>query len=152
MRYGVIFWGNASQAIKIFRLQKRAARTMCGVNPRTSCKPLFKSLGILTLASTFIYETILFIAKHIQDFPTNYQVHTYKTRQCQNLHYSSHTSNLSHKSLTHLGLKLYNKLPSTLKQINQRNLQKFKSQLQSLLCRKGYYSVEEYINDNCVSI
>jgi hypothetical protein len=51
MRYGTVFWGNSTEAKKIFLLQKKIIRIMMGMERSESCTPVFKELKILTLAS-----------------------------------------------------------------------------------------------------
>jgi hypothetical protein len=51
--YGIIFWGNSSNSMKIFTLQKRIIRIMVGAYPRTSCRKLFKKLEILTVPKQY---------------------------------------------------------------------------------------------------
>ena len=53
INYGIIFWGNSSKSNKIFLAQKKIARIMTGSRPKSSCKPLFQSLGILTITSQY---------------------------------------------------------------------------------------------------
>jgi hypothetical protein len=53
MRYGIVFWGNLPEA-KIFLLQKKAVRIMREMKHRQTCRPVFKKLNILTLASQYI--------------------------------------------------------------------------------------------------
>jgi len=50
MTYGLIFWGNSADSIKIFRLQKKIIRIMMGCRSRDSCRKLF-NLEILPLPS-----------------------------------------------------------------------------------------------------
>jgi hypothetical protein len=50
MEYGIIFWGDSTGSKRIFQLQKKI-RIVTGSKSRTHCKPLFKSLEILTLPS-----------------------------------------------------------------------------------------------------
>jgi hypothetical protein len=38
MKYGIIFWGNASHSKKVFSLQKKIVRIMTDVKPRDSCR------------------------------------------------------------------------------------------------------------------
>jgi hypothetical protein len=52
--YGIIFWGNSSHSIPVFRLQKRVIRIITRSRPRDSCRQLFKKLGILPLISQYI--------------------------------------------------------------------------------------------------
>jgi hypothetical protein len=54
MTYGIIFWGNSTEARKVFLLQKRALRIIVGIKCRDSCRHVFKDLKILTLASQYI--------------------------------------------------------------------------------------------------
>jgi hypothetical protein len=49
MRYGIVFWGNSSEARKIFLLQKKTVRIIVGMKPREPCRPVFTKLNILTL-------------------------------------------------------------------------------------------------------
>jgi hypothetical protein len=49
--YGLIFCGNCSYNIHIFRIQKRIVRIMMGVRPGESCRNFFKILKIFPLTS-----------------------------------------------------------------------------------------------------
>jgi len=51
--YGIILWGNSSNSLHVFQLQKRAIRIITGSRPRDSCRGLFKKLGILPLVSVY---------------------------------------------------------------------------------------------------
>jgi len=51
--YGIILWGNSSNSLHVFQLQKRAIRIITGTRPRDSCRGLFKKLGILPLVSVY---------------------------------------------------------------------------------------------------
>ncbi|PSN57747.1 hypothetical protein C0J52_00331 [Blattella germanica] len=48
MSYGLLFWGNNGMADTVFKLQKRAMRTISGDSQRTHCRPLFTKYRILT--------------------------------------------------------------------------------------------------------
>ena len=41
MKYGLIFWGNSPDSIKIFRLQKKIIRIMMCCKSRDSCRKFF---------------------------------------------------------------------------------------------------------------
>jgi hypothetical protein len=56
LSYRLIFWGNSVNVKLIFNLQKRVIRAMTQVPKTTSCKQIFKSLHILPLPSSYIYE------------------------------------------------------------------------------------------------
>jgi hypothetical protein len=79
LTYGLIFWGNSTNAKLIFRLQKRAIRVMMQIPKTASCKQRFKSLLILPLPSLFIYETLFYIKSNLNDFTTNSGYHTHTT-------------------------------------------------------------------------
>jgi hypothetical protein len=38
VRYGIIFWGNATNSYKVFKLQKMSIRIMSEAEPRASCR------------------------------------------------------------------------------------------------------------------
>jgi hypothetical protein len=66
MSYGIMFWGNSSQAERVFKLQKRAVRIMKGCGLRDSCRDHFKHMSILLvpLRSQYIYSLMMFIIKN----------------------------------------------------------------------------------------
>ena len=55
INYGIIFGGKSTECKKVFLAQKKIIRIMTGSRPRTPCKPLFQSLGILTIFSNIFY-------------------------------------------------------------------------------------------------
>jgi hypothetical protein len=59
IRYGIIFWGNATDSCKVLRLQKRVIRIMSGAEPRASCRGLFKKLEILPVPCQYILSLVL---------------------------------------------------------------------------------------------
>jgi hypothetical protein len=61
IRYGIIFLGNSSYAIKVFYLQKRMIRIIAGIGNRTWCKQSFIALKILTLSSLYIYSLLCIV-------------------------------------------------------------------------------------------
>ena len=78
--YGVIFWGNSTDRNKVFTLQKRAIRLITNSSIRTSCRRLFKELGILPLQSQYILSLALFVVKNMEIFMSNSDTHTKNTR------------------------------------------------------------------------
>ncbi|PSN52469.1 hypothetical protein C0J52_15004 [Blattella germanica] len=53
MSYGLLFWDNHGMASRVFKLQKRAIRTISGDSQRTHCRTLFAKYRILTLYSMY---------------------------------------------------------------------------------------------------
>jgi hypothetical protein len=68
MRYGIDFWGNSSEAIKVFLLQKKTVGIIMGMKPR----PVFTKLNILTLASQYILSLMTFMINNLEYFTFNY--------------------------------------------------------------------------------
>ena len=64
LRYGIIFWGREGKTVQIFRIQKKVIRLIVGAKKCESCKPLFRELQILTLASMYILEVLCFTKKY----------------------------------------------------------------------------------------
>jgi hypothetical protein len=56
IQYGIIFWGNSTNSVKIFTLQKKIFRIMADAQPRTSCVSLFKQLEILPVPCQYILQ------------------------------------------------------------------------------------------------
>lgn len=145
MSYGVILWGNAADISSIFVVQKRAIRAICGLSPRESVRNKFKELNILTLASQYIYENILYVRKNIDIFKKNSSFHNYSTRNKDKI--SAPTTRLHKTSNSFQGncIRFFNKIPS---EIQILSINKFKSYTKVKLLAKAYYNINEYLNDH----
>lgn len=84
MNYGLIFWGNSSYSIYIFRLQKRIIRIIMGGRTKDSSREIFKILNILPLQSQHIH-IVRFVVDNKNQFKVNSEVRTINTRNNSNL-------------------------------------------------------------------
>ena len=141
--YGLLFWGISPYSQKIFRIQKKILRIMVGCASRTSCRSLFKKLGILPLASQYIYLLMLFVVNNMDLFKFNSATAIITTRQSTNLHQSSISLSICQKGVHCMGVRIYNKLPFYIKK-SYSNLRKFKNDLKDFLHTNNFYSIEEY--------
>jgi hypothetical protein len=100
---------------------------MVGVNARTNCKQLFKDNNILILASLYILEVTGYIKRYCQSLELNADVHKYDIRRKMDIHVQSSRTDKNKKNVISMGTKLYNKLPSYLKGLD--NYRAFKREL-----------------------
>ena len=70
----------------IFKIQKRMIRIIMNINSRTSCRSLFKQLGILPLKSQYIYSLMSFVSTNRELFVNNADIHNFPTRSQKDLH------------------------------------------------------------------
>jgi hypothetical protein len=146
MSYDIIFWGNSPHSQKIFRLQKRTIRIITGRRSRDSCRNLFKQLGVLPLKSQYILSILLFVVKNKVYFITNYERHGVSTRQSKNFHVPSASTSIYQRGVEYSGVKLFNKLPTDLKECVD-NVKKFKSLLKTYLTTLCFYSLDEFCSN-----
>jgi len=110
INYGIIFWENSSESNKIFLAQKKIVRIMTGSRPKT-CKPLFQSLGILTITSQYILFLMKFLLQNQEKFTSSIEVHNINTRNklklCKPI--SNHT--LYQRGVYYMNIRSFNKLP-----------------------------------------
>ena len=71
-------------------------------------------------------------------------VHDHCTRRKSDLHIQFCRTTLLKNSSTNVGIKLYNKLPNTIKTLEK--LQEFKIRLKYFLLQHIFYSVYEYMS------
>lgn len=143
LTYGVILWGNSCNYIRIFRIQKRAVRALCGTGPYEHCKPLFQKLQIMTLPCIFIYNCLIFVKTDHHSFARNSEFHTYDTRNKNNLLIPHHRVTQTQQPINYLAIKLFNKLPNEIKSLP---FSKFKTTIKVILVKYAFYSVREYEN------
>ena len=144
--YGIILWGASSvgNLDSIFKIQKKALRLVLNLNSTEPCKAHFQHLNYLTVPSLYIFQTILFVRNHQNEFPTLGQHHEYNTRNKTSFSLYKHRLQITETQWSYIGVKLFNKLPAEIKETT--NNQKFKKTLKSFLCNKAFYSLAEYLD------
>lgn len=141
LRYAIIFWGNATDWLKVFRCQKRCIRAMCKLKKTDTCKPYFIELKILTMPSLYIFELALFVRQN----PNLFKIINRKrnrTLLCT-VNPIQHKTALYSKSVFVMAPTIYNKIPNTIKDCN--DLAIFKKKLFDYLIKNAFYSVNEYL-------
>lgn len=141
LTYGVILWGNSSQSIKIFRLQKYAVRILAGAGLRDHCKPLFIKFRIMPLPSAYIYYQVLEIHKNKPLFCTHADIHNYNTRSADTI--VPDRFRLTKSQNNSLNINLYNILPANIK---NSNVFQFKHRVKNYILTQCFYSINEYLN------
>ena len=111
INYGIIFGGNSTECKKVFLAQKKIIRIMTGSRPRTSCKPLFHSLGILTEPSQYILSLMKFVSQNQERYTPNIEVHNSNTRNTLKLHKPVSGLTLYQKGVYNMSIRVFNKLP-----------------------------------------
>lgn len=145
LRYGLMLWGNSTDWNRVFVAQKKCIRAICGILPDESCQPIFKELGLMSLPSLYLYEICNFVHQHKYLFAKASD--TQNTRVRRNKHKlvlsvipKTHNYN---KSCLGMCVKIYNKIPDEMKELNTTL---FKKRLSSWLMDKNVYSVKEYMD------
>jgi hypothetical protein len=150
MNLGLLFWGNSSQSIRIFGIQKNIIGIMLGCRRRNVCRNLFRKLEILPLASQYILCLMPFITKNRNKFTINSEIHRINTRQQNNLHQLSINLKKYQKDIYYLGTKVYNNLPQNIKNISS-DIKKSEVQLKEFLHLHCFHSLQEYVSNKSLS-
>jgi hypothetical protein len=143
MEYGIIFWGNSSLSKKIFQLQKKIIRTMTGSTSRASCKPLFKTLGILTMLSQYILSLMTFLANTLEYFTFQSSIHGKNTRGRVQIQKPIANLTSYQRDVYYASITAFNALPVYIvSQVTNRKY--FINKLKAFLLDKTLYTNEEY--------
>lgn len=146
LQYGIVLWGNSTNIIHVFRLQKRCIRILVNIDPMVSCKPYFKKLKILTLVSMYILEVCLFVKNNYSLFPQYSRSQNLRPRN--KLAIPNSALKIIHSSPYGMSIKIYNKIPNNIKDID--NYKIFKNTIKLYLTRKAYYTLDDFFNDKNV--
>lgn len=144
MSYGLLLWGSAADIQTIFVLQKRAIRFIYNLRPRDSLREMFKNIDILTVASQYILDCILYVRKNIHLFSKKSECHGFNTRNKHRLAVPNLKLQKISSSFVGLSIKMYNKLPQN---VIDLPIHKFKTHVKACLIKKGYYKIVDYLND-----
>jgi hypothetical protein len=106
--YGVIFWGKSTHTNKVFLLQKKIIRTMLGINPRSTRRPLLKNLRKLTVPSQYILSLMKFLVNNLEYFTLNSIIHIKFTRNRMCLHVPQTNLSLCQAGVYYTSIKILN--------------------------------------------
>lgn len=146
LTYGVILWGNSTEAPALFILQKKLIRILVNIQDIDSCKPHFKNLKILTLPSLYILEICKFVRKYPGFFQKREDITTqYRLRHKKKLILPTSKLALFSSGPLVMSIKVYNNLPIYMR--GERKDFVFIKQVKQMLIDKAYYSVQEFLSD-----
>ena len=141
LTYCMLVWYpllSKSAQTSLVLLQKRIIRSICNVNFRTHCMPLYKTLQILTLEDQCSLDNVKFYHRVLhRTCPVPVlklfacSQHTYRTRGAS-VAPLSYKSNLANKSFLCKPIMLWHKLDSNIKEIDVRKNFSNKVKLQML--------------------
>ena len=129
---------------RVLILQKRILRLIFSLDARQSCRPIFRNHGLLTLPCIYILKAATYVHKNLDSFRK--LEHGYFTRHAESLVTDLHTSTFFERSPQYDFVKIYNKLPTSIR--DTKSLSGFKRLVKELLSSKTYYSYHEYFDDN----
>ena len=140
LNYGILFWGCSVESNLVFLWQKKAIRAILGLPFLNSCRGMFKKLKIMTVPCMFIYQCLIYINSHKDEFLTGAVVHSYSTRHNNNLITLKTRLTKTKMSYKSQGVKFYNLLPDSIKNTNTK---KFKLMTKELLINCEGYNLKE---------
>jgi hypothetical protein len=143
LKYGITLWDGDPKSRNIFLLQKKIIRIMCKVDQHTSCRNLFRTLGILPLPCLNISEMICWTKFNHDKLEHNSDLHEHDTRHKTDLHPLTCRTNLAKNNGLNMGIALYNKLPQNLSKLDTKHI--FKNKVKKFLLQNVFYSVDEYL-------
>jgi len=128
MQYGIILWTatNNGNLKNIFKMQKKAIRSITLSKYNAHTRPLFKQLSILELNDIITLENAKFMYKCVNNdlpekilnlFTKNEAIHNYNTRHAPDLHFNRRKTNVSSKSYIHKGPVIWSNIESKMKQL-----------------------------------
>jgi hypothetical protein len=86
LNYGIIFWGNSPDSVKVFKMQKRIIKMITNSGNRDSCREMFRKTEILPFYSQYLFSLILYTVNNKHLFKANMDVRNYETRNKTNFH------------------------------------------------------------------
>jgi hypothetical protein len=116
-----------------------------GAGSRDSCRRIFSLLKILPLPSQYMYSFVMFVVNNMELFIENSEMYKVVTRNSSNLHLRLSNLTVFQKGPQYLGIKVYNSLPSNIKQLS-RNKNKFEKALLLFFHLHSFYNMDDFFN------
>jgi thiamine pyrophosphokinase len=87
----------------------------------------------------------LFVVKNIDEFISNFEVHSINTRHRSDLYPPTIRLSKYQKGVYYSGIKIFSHLPQNIKNLSW-NMKQFKLALKRLLLMGSFYTLEEYLD------
>lgn len=145
MTYGILFWGTAADANRVFILQKRAVRYILGLKQMDSCRQRFKELSIMTMIGEFIFQNLMHVRENLGTIKTKTDLHNVNTRNKARLVVPMTRLAKVSKSYYCTAIRLYNKIPVDIRNMSDSS---FKPLVRNQLIDKSYYKIDEAFADS----
>ena len=143
LSYAILCWGHSAHALRIFAVQRRCIRVICGMGYRDCCRDKFVKLNILTVPCIYILACLLYIKDNLDQYAKNSDYHNYNTRTRQNLCINYTRTERARDGHSHYGIKFFNILPQNIKDLS---CIAFRTKLKNYLKLKAFYNFGEYLN------
>ncbi|KAI5643972.1 reverse transcriptase (RNA-dependent DNA polymerase) domain-containing protein [Phthorimaea operculella] len=146
LTYGTELWARAGEWERVFSLQKRAIRAMARVPGDVSAREYFKEFKILTLPCLLILQVALFTHTNLHIFARKGVNKTHNLRgnkDYQHLLAPPIRLAKSERSVYHLGPKVYNRLPESVR--DAPSAIAFKTKLKKWLLQEMFYDVKDFL-------
>ena len=125
LTYGITVWGCSykKHINKLQVLQNKAIRIISNIPARSTVNPEFRKLGILKVSDLYEFEIVKIMKQYnertLPEYFDNFfqcpnSIHHYNTRfsQNQSLFVKLNSSRLSRNSLSYIGVKFWNNVPT----------------------------------------
>lgn len=142
MSYGLICWGHAAQAKRIFSLQRKIVRIIENMDFRSDVRQKFIDLKILTLPALYIYVCLLYTYKNNESFILQRNIHGHNTRKVEDIRVNYYRLKSSKNGFNFYGPKFLNKLPLWVRGLSYN---KFRALVKKVLLQRAFYDVNEYL-------
>jgi hypothetical protein len=141
LQYGLLLWGNSTHINKLFIMQKKCVRAMCGAYITDSCKPLFLKLKLLTLPCLYIKQLAIFVKANPELFTKVRDNRMQRTVNEGKLVLPKTKLYYCRRNAYVMAIKVFNKLPTNLRNLP---LTMFKTELHKWLTHRVFYSMNEF--------
>lgn len=138
----IIVWGQATEHSRVFIIQKRIIRLIFSLTQIESCREIFITKKLLTTTGIYILKLLTFIHHNSETYKKHADIHTYSTRNKNNIYIEKFHHTFYKKSPYYAGYKYYNILPAELKNI--KSITTFKYKVKEILLKNCFYDLKEF--------
>lgn len=141
LNYAILAWGHSTHSKRVFAVQRKCLRIMCGLQFRDDCRQAFVDSKILTLPCLYVLQSIMYIKANEMDYQTF--PHAYSTRGKDSFVVPFHRLKRSREATHYHGLLFFNKLPNCFRVLSPAQLKK---SIKDILIENAFYSIEEFLS------